>query len=353
MSKQRNSSIELMRLLAQYMIVAYHILMVFYVSNPLFAETPIYKALCLPLHIGVPAFVMISGYFGIRCSAKGFSKLLACILIYSVGLQLASVPLGGGVISWKTAFFVSCDPYWFMRIYVLLYILSPWFNKMLENTNILLLLLCLTYICVIIPYFGEEPSLKDGKNIPTFLYWYAIGHAIHKYKSTILNIHLRKIILTYTALNLLLVVGYCFLSGSILGKALYGLSFAYYSPVLLVNAALFLVMFLRFEFTNNLINKIASSCLPIYLIHGSHLGIYVIVKNVTEGLIAEVNSTFLMVMIILTFALCLVAVCILIDQILSPLKSLIEGFFEKVLNFITNQTLLVYSSLTAKVHKIK
>lgn len=73
----RESSFELIRLVAQYMIVLYHILLI--VIYPLSQET-FHKAIWLPLHIGVPLFVLISGYFGIRASAKGLTKLVGMIL---------------------------------------------------------------------------------------------------------------------------------------------------------------------------------------------------------------------------------------------------------------------------------
>ena len=59
----RNSSLELVRLLAMFMIVFYHLILFF--IEPI-DPSPIFKAVQIPVHIGVILFVLISGYFGIK-----------------------------------------------------------------------------------------------------------------------------------------------------------------------------------------------------------------------------------------------------------------------------------------------
>ena len=68
--KDRESQIELLRIVSIWLIVFYHLFMDF--SLPLQEEYPLYKGLQIPLHIGVLLFVLISGYFGIKASIKGF-----------------------------------------------------------------------------------------------------------------------------------------------------------------------------------------------------------------------------------------------------------------------------------------
>ena len=91
---QRQSSFELMRLLAQFMIVYYHILLFLSATE----DSQIIKALQIPVHIGVPLFVIISGYFGIKPSPKGLLKLLSIMFIYTVPLMLIFDKMGGGKI---------------------------------------------------------------------------------------------------------------------------------------------------------------------------------------------------------------------------------------------------------------
>ena len=96
-NKARNSAIELVRLLAMFMIVYYHLILFF--IEPI-DSNPIYKAIQIPLHIGVILFILISGYFGIRPSFRGFFKILCIVAVYYLPLRLWYVykmNMGGGL----------------------------------------------------------------------------------------------------------------------------------------------------------------------------------------------------------------------------------------------------------------
>lgn len=67
--KERDSNFELLRILGMFSIVFYHLLLHFVV--PIKGENSIFGALEIPLHIGVPLFIYISGYFGIKPSVSG------------------------------------------------------------------------------------------------------------------------------------------------------------------------------------------------------------------------------------------------------------------------------------------
>ena len=93
MKTQRESSFELLRLIAQILIVYYHILL--FVVYPTYGLA-IYKALWFPLHIGVPLFVLISGFFCIKPSIKGFVKLLGMVFVLQLPNTIISIAQGGG-----------------------------------------------------------------------------------------------------------------------------------------------------------------------------------------------------------------------------------------------------------------
>ncbi len=87
--KQRESSFELMRLVSMFLIVLYHL---FCSSCIHFMKMIFYKAIQIPLHIGVLLFVLISGYFGIKATPKRITETNrydVCILpSYSACLYL-------------------------------------------------------------------------------------------------------------------------------------------------------------------------------------------------------------------------------------------------------------------------
>lgn len=90
----RESSFELIRILAQFFIVFYHIFLFFIYPT---TDEPFHKAIWLPLHIGVILFVLISGYFCIKPSIKGFIKLIGMMVVLYLPLGVANYLIMGGV----------------------------------------------------------------------------------------------------------------------------------------------------------------------------------------------------------------------------------------------------------------
>ena len=76
-TKNRQSNMELLRIFSMLCIVVYHIFL--FGLDAHHPEEPLYKSLQIPFHVGVPIFVMISGYFGIRFSLRGlFRRIYLC-----------------------------------------------------------------------------------------------------------------------------------------------------------------------------------------------------------------------------------------------------------------------------------
>lgn len=122
--KYRSSNIELLRMVALCMIVVYHIFS-FCIYPQDKGTHPIYKAIWLPLHIGVVLFILVSGYFRIKPSVKGMVRLLSYMFIYTVpfGLIYHVAESGGGIKRvCETFLFISHSPFWFMRTYNALHI---------------------------------------------------------------------------------------------------------------------------------------------------------------------------------------------------------------------------------------
>lgn len=84
----RESQFELLRIVAMWMIVFYHLFLSF--TKGYEEIYPIYEGIKIPLHTGVILFVLISGYFGIRRSFKGVVKLLSMTAVYYIPISLVS-----------------------------------------------------------------------------------------------------------------------------------------------------------------------------------------------------------------------------------------------------------------------
>lgn len=323
----RDSSFELIRLVAQYMIVLYHILSV--VIYPLSQEA-FHKAIWLPLHIGVPLFVLISGYFGIRASVKGLTKLVGMIFVLQVPLLIVNHCINGGGIKElvKIGLFISETPFWFMRTYLFLYIFSPVINRFLKDIsfrNRLLLLIVLFFMSHYIGTLKADPSLLDGKNLVTFLFLYVVGNTLHHYYALWKSISAKWLWMAYLSLNVILVLFFTFYDGMPLCNALYErICFAYCSPVLLVNTLLFFMLIGRMRFHSQKINHLAKSSLAIYMLHGTPLMIFGLIKNVAIMLYTKVDNGILLFLSLMLLAAVVVVVCIIVDNILNPVWSQIN-----------------------------
>lgn len=142
MSKQRESNFELLRIISMFMVLALHADF-FAIGAPdveAFHDTPLSASTRLLIEmmsiVSVNVFVMISGWFGIKPSLKGFANFLfQCLFfligIYAVGVLSGYVPLTAkGVASCLT---ISSGYNWFIRAYLGLYVLSPILNTFLER----------------------------------------------------------------------------------------------------------------------------------------------------------------------------------------------------------------------------
>lgn len=329
---KRNSSFELIRLLAQFYIVIYHVYLT--ISNNV--DSVFNQSVMIPMHIGVPIFVLISGYFGIHPSIKGFINLISKIAIYTIittlFIKIVSNEecIGGGVNLLKKILIISNSPYWFMRTYICLYLFAPILNKFLYNISLqqrLYALLVLTFISI---YIGTvtrcDYSLSDGKNLVNFSFLYFIGNTLREYHNIWNKFNFKKILCWYISLNLFLLILYFNANNSFLSAIIWNLSFPYCSPLLILNSVLFVLLIAKFSFKSNLINYLASSSLAIYLIHGSDFGMNKIIKPIAMGMYETIDNDYIYLVAVCLLSIIIIVLCILIDKSLSPIWLHINKF---------------------------
>ena len=332
---QRNSSIELLRIIAMWVIVFYH----FHVHVlSVESDTPFFKAIQIPFHISVPIFVLISGYFGIHFSVKGFSKFVTQIGFYSLLLLFffslinhffpCPHPVTNSHIIDGLCFISRTNNLWFVRTYLLLYLLSPFWNKVLQGQNIkqrILLLTVLAFIVLYVGIVGQVPGL-DGKSIIYFLFVYTIGNTISKY-------NLREVFsskglfLFFILVNLSLIIIYiAFVNNTIVRLAILNIAFKYNSPICILSASVFFLFFSKLHIDNRIINKIAVSVFAVYLISENALvNVYL---NDTVRYLMNSYSTIIMYLLLVIFTTVVFAVSVGVDIItLNFQKNLSNGVY--------------------------
>ncbi len=325
MKRERNSNFELLRIIAMLFIVIYHLLITVYSKNP---TEIIYKGAWIPLHIGVILFVFISGYFGIKCKVYGICKLVGTIALYYLPLTIYSTIEQGCDFEIKQFLFISYSPYWFIKTYLCLYLFSPVLNKYLEKINKkdrFFLICSLTFISVYIGSSLGDPSLAEGKNLINFSLLYVLGNTFRIYEGELRKIPIRSLICGYIILNCSIL--YLFAQGGIISKIIWFASFPYCSPLLIINATLFFLIFSRLKLKSRPINYIASSMFAVYLLHCQPYIANKINTAISHSLVND--SIMLNFCIILFYAVTIMATSVLIDKILIFSFKKIKTIFAK------------------------
>lgn len=282
--KERNSNIELLRIIAMFFIIMSHC-SVHGIGYDIKSDFTINK---LALYwfrlgnLGVNIFVIISGYFLVNSlhPRRSLSKFLAQVWFYSVGCLLFYLVYSGGGLSVKSVvkeviqavFPTVCEQYWFFTAYIVLLLLSPYINILLNNFSQKQhkgFLIVTGILWCIIPTFTTRKMF--GTQIPMFLMLYSIGAYLRKYPEN--RFSDRKFAVTLTAASFVLL----FLSSVVISflnnyiDFLNGHESVFYSRnsllIILCAVGLFSSFAYAKPFYNKGINKVAGCVFGIYLIH--------------------------------------------------------------------------------------
>ncbi len=144
MINERNSSIELLRIVAMLMIVLCHMVThgnVSYIQNSISIPRLWYNLIAMGGNIGTNLFVIITGYYLIESKSKFYFFRVLCfifevlfysIIIYIILISFKIIPFN--ISKFIKAFFpITYQTWWFASAYFVLYIFHPFLNKMLSN----------------------------------------------------------------------------------------------------------------------------------------------------------------------------------------------------------------------------
>lgn len=187
--KERNSNLELYRIIVMLLIVAHH-----YVVNSglmsVMKEEPLHiQSIFLYLFgmwgkTGINCFVMITGYFMCKShiSLRKFMKLLLEVYFYNVVITGIFLLTGYARPSFSTVFYalvpIQSFGVNFVACFVVFYLLIPFLNLLIQTMNsklhLRLVLLCLLVYSVI----GTIPKITLGVN---YVSWFVLLYFIASY----------------------------------------------------------------------------------------------------------------------------------------------------------------------------
>lgn len=315
--KERDSNFELLRLLAMFCIVAYHLLGLVWHNAEAHAHWQL-TALTSPLHVGVPVFVIISGWFGIRPSWRGVLRLLLCMALYYVPVEAVRLWREGAAPGeWlRVGQFFSQTPYWFMQTYLWLYLVSPAVNlylKGMDGRHRMLALLALGFATMYVGCFGNDPSLHGGKNVLHFVFLYLVGDTMRHYRSRWERLPVLPLWGVWLVLQVGLVLVY-----PLAARIPMNLFFPYNSLGILLNSMLLVMLFARMRLRSRAVNRMASSSFAIYLLHGQPT-LFAWQMAVVLALYERLGYGLPFLLSLAGFSVGVMAAAVAVDQCLMPL----------------------------------
>lgn len=270
--KQRQSNIELLRILAIFCVLIQHGLW-YGVDLPThfsISANPCNELMNIFLRsatIGnVDVFILISGWFGIHFSWRGLSKfvyqvffLLWLIFFVTLATNRAAIDVSG-----IKATMSIYDGYWFVMAYLGMYILSPVLNAFAETASkrqfSLLLIAFYAFQCYYCWGWGMV-NYFHGYSIVFFCGLYLTSRYVRLYTVKMLEEHpfLIYIISTLVITSIATLGLCCFDSPMRMWR--------YDNPMAILGAVAILITFNKISFTNKTINWFAKSCFAVYIIH--------------------------------------------------------------------------------------
>lgn len=328
--KQREISIELLRILAMLMVLGLHANFIA-LGGPTAGDILTRDGICRTFFTffcleAVNVFVMISGWFGINASIRGFCNFLWRViyivgLLWIVGVLFFNEPIT--IRSILSIVGLYSGGGWFVASYIGLYILSPVLNAYIEKSSPRNIALMLAAFFTFEILWGDTLSvmfIAGGYSTFSFIGIYILAGLLRKVK---LKINRRSfylfLYLVCVIINTLLYIISVHKGASSITRVVYN----YINPLVIAASASLLLLFSNkpefrpMRFRNALVRKIilltASSCFAAYLLH---VGAYYAFTFYREGAkhLYDMFDGFTAFVVLVGYILAVFSAAVIIDQ---------------------------------------
>lgn len=213
----------------------------------------------------VNAFVLISGWFGIRSGLNKIGDLVFMLLFCTIPLLTVSIVLGLVSVSTLTSlkciyeFILGGNNYWFVIDYIGLVIIAPILNNGIEGLakKQFSRLLIYGYILIGIYDFilrSQVLGVEGGYSIIWFAYLYLLARYLRIYG--IISVEKHKWLLLFLSVALQSLLFYYDLIG-----------LRYTNPLIIIEAISLIGIFSKWNFHSKVINYASKATLMAYLVH--------------------------------------------------------------------------------------
>ena len=354
LSRPRLGNIELLRILSMLLIVCNHFeghalaIQGFEWDSPNLYSNWLIRGIG---YIGVNLYVLISAYFLCKSTfkTKKLLQLLVEVWFYSIVIYFLFVSTGRVSFSFmgffKSFFPTLCSQYWFITCYVVLYALSPFYNKLIsslsDNKALLRFVGFLLLVFSVIPnsfFFSEWVHFGGTCGIVWMSVIYFVGAAI-RFLTDVEQLRKHRMWLWLGMLvcwvlplltKVVIAIATQKMTGSVVGSSLFYMN----NSIIIVASSIFTFLaFLSMEIksptANRVINYIAPSTLAVYLIHDNTY-IRPLVWNYSISAWGGTDG-YPSITYVILLTLAIFASCIIIDLIRRWLFKLLDCVFDSSL----------------------
>lgn len=271
-TKKRNSSIELLRIIAMIDIVMFHYLSrnfnLYAVENSRIAEdVNLWKEMIFQYigYLGVPCFMFISGYYSIKFKWGRFGEIVEQCFFYGIVSFVGLWLIYGN----RPPFYelLAINNYWFMVSYLMVMLISPALNSMIASLDSKQLLLVILSLYAV-DFGGVISSHSVGGGFATLMMIYLVARWMRLYLPELLKKHSVWCFLILLLIQLSLVSA-CYLFQHIGIKVIIG---SYDNIVNILIVGFLVITIEKYHFHNKFINYVALSTLSVYLLSESGWG---------------------------------------------------------------------------------
>lgn len=276
---KRQSNMELLRILAMFLVLLVHA-NYFSLGSPNIHQIQnesldailriFFEAISI---VCVNVFILISGWFGIKPTFKGLSNFIYQCLFFLTGLYMITIFIGVNEISLHgIAGCIFATPLnWFIKAYLLLYLLSPVLNAFIRTTS------QRTFKLVLISYFaftctygwiGSAAFMNDGYTTLFFIGLYLLARYSRIYTPNWVQYSSFTYFAIYFAC-VAFVTSVSFLVPYFGARDVPYNLYSYISPTTIIGALALLLCFAKIKIQNRFINWCGKSCFAVFLMHVS------------------------------------------------------------------------------------
>ena len=344
--KERNSVFEFVRLLAMFMIVFEHAMLAtsLHTENVLSAIDNISWFLEAFTICAVNLFFLLTGYFATdnHIDLKRIGKIWGKTIFYSVSIYLIAFACGRDSFSVKKFISYLCPvmfkKYWFMQVYIVLSLLSPYIIRMLNTLTkvehqwligVLVLFFSLHQTFIPVGYTLDQ---TQGYGIIWATVMLIIGNYFKKYENEIFSRTRASILLLgYSIIAIAVFVSNYFIVKFDIAQGVTsrGNFYAYNSVTIFLESLFLFGFFVKLSYrgwTNKVVNWFAGSALAVYLISSHPELLYPLWTDIFKLRIEDTNIVLFITNAVIESMITLV-LCILIDKFVDRLIGKLKSIF--------------------------